>query len=415
MQSHTDGLSSLAATDTVENIVVFVSDALRYDGLPEQIKQLGVTAKAVAPSTFTANSLPSITSGQHPATHKVWRFQEDRLASEPALFDSTVCDTGFNAETVWLLEEPSTKPPLRWNHQTEQRTIEQLSPPFVHFIHDVGPHAPYGYDNTVWDSTKEFFSRYSEPETLRELYTEDCVNSAERFLPVLEYLRDEGLLGETLVIYTSDHGQCLGEQRNGGQFGHVDPMSPEVVYVPITFIGAGLPAGHTYDGLLSGVDIAPTALSAQDRPVPSNLDGIDLWAEGVPSDRTARCDVWAHKAVELAGRTLPVTAYAGTGLWDRHGGRVLQRRSRISRLGYVAQKLLRGTQSPVWRPNSSLKDLLGLLSTYGPTELTYGSPRFSMSEAKSAFPDRFIRAADREPVADSEELQEKLADLGYLS
>jgi hypothetical protein len=374
-----------------------------------------VTAKAVAPSTFTANSLPSITSGQYPATHKVWRFQDDKLASEPAIFDSHEYDVGFNAETIWLVEEAAKKPPLKWNHQNEERTIQELQPPFVHFIHDVGPHAPYGYDNTVWDSSKEFFSHYPETETLRELYVEDCGNSAARFLPVLEHLQDENLLEETLVIYTSDHGQCLGEEHHGGQFGHVDPMCPELVYIPITFIGAGLPAGREYDGLLSGIDIAPTALAAQGRPVPLDTDGQQIWTSVPSADRAVRCDVWAYKNIGLAGRTITLNAYAATGLWDRYGGQVLQRRPRVQRFGYVMEKLLRGTQSPVWLPNKSLAKIVGLLSTYARNKITYGTPRFSMSEARRSFPDRFTEAIEREATSDSDELEEKLADLGYLS
>lgn len=408
-------LSALASTDAVNNVVIFVSDALRYDSLPEKIKEKGVTAKAVAASTFTANALPSITSGQYPATHKVWRFQEDRLASEPAIFSSEKYDIGFNAETVWLIDESAKKPPLRWNHQTEERTIRELDPPFVHFIHDVGPHAPYGYDNTVWDSTEEFFSAYPEPETLRKLYAQDCVNSAERFLSVHKHLQEEGLLDETLVIYTSDHGQCLGETHHGGQFGHVDPMCPELVYIPITFIGAGLPAGQDYDDLLSSVDIAPTVLAAQDRPIPHDMDGKQVWTSSPSADRTARCDVWAHKNVDISGRTITLNAYAATGLWDQYGGQVLQRRSRLQRSGYVAEKLLRGTQSPVWRPNKSFGAILGLLSTYGRNEITYGAPRISMSDAKSSFPNRFSEAIEHEATPDNDELAEKLADLGYLS
>ena len=418
-RAHGDGrapsLSALAGTETVENVVVFVSDALRHDSLPTRIAEHGVTAKAVAPSTLTASALPSITSGQYPATHQVWRFQEDQLAAEPAIFDAGECDVGFDAGTVWLMDEAAKKPPLRWNHQTEERTVRELEPPFFHFIHDVGPHAPYGYDNTVWDSTREFFTHHSKPETLRRLYAEDCVNSADRFLPVLDYLREEGLLDETLVVYTADHGQCLGEEHHGGQFGHVDPMCPEVVYVPITFIGAGLPAGRRYDGLLSGTDIAPTALAAQGRTVPFDMDGREVWTTAPPSDRRARCDVWAHKNVEAAGRTFTLNAYAATGLWDRHGGQVLQRRSRLQRFGYVAEKLLYGTQRPVWLPNASLGKIGGLLSTYGRNERTYGAPRFSMATAKRSFPGRFTEAVERETASDSDELAERLDALGYLA
>jgi hypothetical protein len=408
-------LSSLTTTTTVENVVIFVSDALRFDSIPKEIKNLGVTAKAIAPSTFTANALPSITSGQYPATHKVWRFQDDQLASEPVLFDSHDYDVGFNAKTVWLMDEAAKKPPLRWNHQTKERTIQELDPPFVHFIHDVGPHAPYGYDNTVWDSSQEFFRTYSETETLRKLYAEDCDNSADRFLSVLEYLRNEDLLDETLVIYTSDHGQCLGEEHNGGQFGHVDPMCPEIVYIPITFLGARLPKGQDYDGLLSGVDIAPTALAAQNRLIPQDMDGQQVWTTTPADDRTARCDVWAHENITFAGRTVTLNAYAATGLWDQYGGQVRQRRPRIQRFGYVADKLLRGTQSPVWLPNVSFGTIAGLLSTYGRNEITYGAPRFSMSTAERSFPDRFTEAIDREAASDCDELEEKLAALGYFA
>ena len=408
-------LSALAATNAVENVVIFVSDALRDDSLPASIARLGVTAKAVAPSTFTASALPSLTSGQYPATHGVWRFRDERLAAEPALFDTDEYDVGFDAGTVWLMEETAAKPPLRWNHQTEERTIDELEPPFIHFIHDVGPHAPYGDDNTVWDSTKAFFEEQSDPEALRRLYAEDCENSANRFRPVLDYLEQEGLLDETLVIYTADHGQCLGEEHHGGQFGHVDPMCPEVVYIPVTFLGAGLPEGRRYEGLLSGVDIAPTALAAQGRRVPRGIDGREVWNEPPPSDRTARCDVWAHKNVEIADRTFTLDAYAASGVWDRHGGRVFQRHSRLQRFGYVAEKLLHGTQSPVWRPNASLTKIGGLLSTYGRNERTYGAPHFSAATAKRSLPGRFTESAVSEPETDSDELNEKLAELGYLA
>ncbi len=408
-------LSSLAATDSVENVVIFVSDALRYDSVPEQIRRRGITARAIAPSTFTANALPSITSGKYPATHKVWRFQDDRLASRPALFDEAAVDVGFNAETVWLMDDSSAKPPLRWNHLTEERTIAELEPPFVHFIHDVGPHAPYGVDNTVWDSTREFFAATNDPMTLCDRYQDDCVNSADRFEPIYDYLQSSGLLEETLVIYTSDHGQVLGESTYGGQFGHVDPMCPELVEIPVTFMGAGLPTDHEYPGLVSGTDVAPTALAAQGRPVPDECDGQQLWTATPGADRTVRCDAWAYKPITVRDTTIPITAYAAAGVWDRGGGHVFQRRSRLLRCAYLAHKLLRGTQAPVWRPNASFETLAGLARTYLRSEHSYGSPSVTADAAKAAVPEQFTRASDRSFDASDDALEEKLADLGYLS
>lgn len=108
------------------------------------------------------------------------------------------------------------------------------------------------------------------------------------------------LLEDTLVVFTSDHGQCFGEAHVGGRFGHGYPMVPEAVEIPITFVGAGLPTGETFGRLLSNVDIVPTLLSAQGRSVPRDVEGEDVWT-GVPEPtRKVRSDVWAHKNVSLS-------------------------------------------------------------------------------------------------------------------
>lgn len=413
----TEPLSELADVHDVENVVVFVSDAHRFDFLPEEVKRLGVTAKAIAPSTFTASALPSLLTGQYPATHKVWMF-DDQLGTKPSLLDPTdeEIDVGFDAETVWTKLESSEKPPLQIHHLETESELRELEPPFVHVVHDVGPHAPYGFQNGVFESTKEFFREYENRRPqLIDLYRQDCHNSVERFLDVYDQLVERELLDETLVVFTSDHGQCLGETENGGRFGHGHPMCPENVEIPVVFIGAGLPRNETYETLLSGTDIAPTALAAQRGVVPDGVDGTDVWRTNPDSDRRLRSDVWQNLDVTVGGRSTEISVYAACGLWNESGGYVFHQKSRIQRLGALLfDDFCRG-YSPAWRGNLSPGKLSRYVRLALSTRLRYGSPDFSDSLAFSEVPNDFEKGTNSSAdnaLSDAQRTQ--LRDLGYL-
>ncbi len=408
-------LSKMADSTEVDNILIFVSDAMRYDFLPDQVRDLGVTAKAISASTFTASSIPSLTSGTYPATHGVWMF-DDRLPQRPALFDDGRYDVGFDAETVWIELDAAAKPPLQINHIDTERSLEELEPPFVSFVHDVGPHAPYGFENGAFESTKEFFQTYEKRRPqLIELYRQDCHNSAQRFVELYEQLAERGILDETLVVFTSDHGQSLGEWGNGGRFGHGHPMSPENVEVPIVFAGAGLPRGVTYEQLLSGVDIAPTVISAQRGEAPTGVDGVDLWRTVPGPDRKVRSDVWQHLDVDVLGREIELSVYAATSAWNQSGGYVFHRKSTLQRLCALAyDNLLRG-YAPAWVGNLTPTKAMNMLTIALTSDLSYGTPDFTEDEARGVVPARLAKATHEGADTDlSDEQKTQLRDLGYL-
>jgi len=412
----TPPLSELAEATDVENVVIFVSDALRYDFLPEEVAELGVTAESIAPSTFTASSIPSLTTGQYPATHKVWMF-DDQLSQTPDLLASDSIDVGFDAQSVWIELDSPQKPPLQIHHLESETKLEELRPPFVHVIHDVGPHAPYGFENGVFDSTKQYFSEYENRRLqLTELYREDCHNSAERFLDVYDEIVDRELLDKTLIAFTSDHGQCLGERCNGGRFGHGHPMCPEAVRTPIVFIGAGLPEGETYPSLLSGTDIAPTLLSAQRSRSSGDHDGIDVWRNSPNRDRKVRSDVWQHLTVGRGGISTDISVYAASSAWNDSGGYVLHRRSRAQRLvSLLYDNSLRG-YGPVWRKNASLGKLVNLIDIAFSDTLTFGAPNCSEAEARALTQLEFRTDPRRSAESSlSDEQRSQLRDLGYLN
>ena len=91
-----------------------------------------------------------------------------------------------------------------------------------------------------------------------------------RLLSVLWQL---GLEDDTIVFFSSDHGNMLGSQ------GRTMKMLPweESIRVPgIMRYPGTIPAGHTSDALFSHVDFAPTLLSLCGLRAPTEMQGADL-------------------------------------------------------------------------------------------------------------------------------------------
>lgn len=407
-------LSELAGENQVDNVLLFVSDSTRYDRLPDRVAERGVTARTIAPSTWTASSLPSITSGRYPTTHQVWRF-DTRLPRTPRLLSDPE-NVGFDAETIWTHVESAEKPPLWINRLTDETPLADLEPPFVHVVHDKGGHSPYGHSFDEWDSSDDFLAEYADrPDEIVECYEQSVGDSADRFLALVDQLEDRNLLENTLAIFASDHGELLGESARGGIYGHGAPIVPELTRVPTTFVGAGLPEGERYGPVLSGVDLAPTALSAYGLDPGSGFDGIDAWNGTPPADRLVRSELWTQYTLEFADRTTPL--YAATSLWNGEGGAVFHHNSAAVRTAYAFGGYLyfEGT-APATRAQMTLGTPLALLRTFAPKTVTYGNVSDRMLAARSDLPSEFDHPPDRDRSADAEGSldKEQLRKLGYI-
>jgi arylsulfatase A-like enzyme len=92
---------------------------------------------------------------------------------------------------------------------------------------------------------------------------------------VLEALRREGVLDDTLVVFTTDNGYFHGEH------GLADKWYPyeESIRVPLIIRDprmAGARQGRTDDSVTLSVDLAPTFLRAAGLAVPAGMQGQDL-------------------------------------------------------------------------------------------------------------------------------------------
>jgi arylsulfatase len=91
---------------------------------------------------------------------------------------------------------------------------------------------------------------------------------------ILAALEQEGLAGNTLVIFTSDHGEMLGDH----QLMLKGPMMYDcAVRVPLLMRWPGsLPAGHRRTELVQWIDLAPTVLDAAGLPPLCRCQGASL-------------------------------------------------------------------------------------------------------------------------------------------
>ena len=84
----------------------------------------------------------------------------------------------------------------------------------------------------------------------------------------LDTLERRGELDNTIVIYSSDHGEMLGDH---GRWGKSVPFHPSA-NVPLYVAGPGVRAGQRSDALVSLMDVAATCLDYGAVEVPEGMD-----------------------------------------------------------------------------------------------------------------------------------------------
>ena len=93
------------------------------------------------------------------------------------------------------------------------------------------------------------------------------------FNRLLRRLEETGQADNTIVIYTSDHGDMMGSHGFGGKR---LPWEESCKVPFLTRFPGVVPAGRQLDGLFSTVDIYPTLCGLAGIPVPNHCVGKDL-------------------------------------------------------------------------------------------------------------------------------------------
>ncbi|MBL8698746.1 MAG: alkaline phosphatase family protein [Alphaproteobacteria bacterium] len=120
---------------------------------------------------------------------------------------------------------------------------------------------------------------------------------------LLDFLRDSGQLDDTLVVFTSDHGECLGDHHLFGKRGYAEPA----FHIPLIVRQPGGRRGARVDAFTESVDVMPTILAALGIEVPAACDGRALTpflAGSGPAD-WRRAAHWEVDYRDLLGPSAP--------------------------------------------------------------------------------------------------------------
>lgn len=90
---------------------------------------------------------------------------------------------------------------------------------------------------------------------------------------LVQILVDLGIIDETLLIITSDHGESLGEHEE--YFDHATVYEP-IIHVPLIIRYQGFPKGKRIGDLVQLIDLPYTILELAGIPVPAEFEGRSL-------------------------------------------------------------------------------------------------------------------------------------------
>ena len=130
------------------------------------------------------------------------------------------------------------------------------------FVHLFDPHQPYL-------PPSPYAEKYAHNLYAGEVaYTDECLGRL--FL----YLENSGLMANTLVVFTADHGEALGDhgERTHGYFAYNSTL-----YIPLVFHSAALFEGDKrISTMVSHIDIFPTVCELLGLGVPPSVQGQSL-------------------------------------------------------------------------------------------------------------------------------------------
>lgn len=141
-----------------------------------------------------------------------------------------------------------------------------------------GPVGPSpAWDHPAVDTFKAAFGLtrpLTDDEHRRALhaYLALCSFLDDRIGQVLDALERAGHADDTVVVYTSDHGESAGE--HGLWFKHL--MNEASVGVPLVIAGPGIGAGTVVETPVSHVDVLPTFADVTGTTPPGPVSGVSL-------------------------------------------------------------------------------------------------------------------------------------------
>ena len=237
--------------------------ATDFDTLAEVMQRAGYTSACFAP-------------GEHGQFHRLSGFDQGFQFFEASYSNERFVrsDTTFHALTNWF------------GHECPARR------PFFTYVHTLGAHQPYLPPEPWNEMYSGAFERWQgevssegenqhfliDGDTRRERYLElyaGLVSHADHhFGKLVQRLEEIGVLDNTLLVVTADHGHALWDH---GLAGHGYQLFEETIRVPLIMAGPGIEPG-VVDAQVELVDLFPTVLEFTGVESSLRLDGRSVLA-----------------------------------------------------------------------------------------------------------------------------------------
>jgi arylsulfatase len=213
--------------------------------LPGILRRQGYTTAAVVASW----PLQSTESG----LAESFDFYEDRIQTPLSVYPT------LEREARW-----TTTNALRWL----QRGVRE---PFFLWLHYADPHQPHLPPPAI----HKYLMANESGRSKVERYYDREVAYADHWIGVLlDDLRCRGLLDNSILIISADHGENLGGKKKFQ--GHGRRLYAPILHVPLLISGPGLPAGLRISDPVHSLDFAPTILGLLGRQRGAAMEGRDL-------------------------------------------------------------------------------------------------------------------------------------------
>ncbi|MCA9505995.1 MAG: sulfatase [Spirochaetaceae bacterium] len=327
-------IEALAKRDDV-NLLFILVDTLRADRLGtygyerntsplfDHLASNGVRfGRHLSQSSWTKASMASLWTSLYPNRSGVTRF-DDLLSKEAIMPAERLREAGFRTAAIWRngwvsgyfgfdqgfevyhrpVPEPAT-PGVRQQNPTLTTAGTDMSAIVsaedyirVHkgdrwflYVHLMDVHE-YTYD----EDSAQFGTSYSDT------YDNSILRVNFELARLYEFLIEQGLADNTLVVLTADHGEAFSER---GFEGHARKVYRETTEVPfIVSFPFKLPGGVVVGSRTRGVDVWPTLLDLLGHPV-DPAEGLDGRSRVPDLLAAARGEAPAPDSTEAIGPTI---------------------------------------------------------------------------------------------------------------
>lgn len=231
---------------------------------PEIMRENGYTAAMITSHTwFTPES-------------RLWKAFDECIYLPPSVSGEGLAHARLQAlreRTMQWLDEHGDDPYFVYLHALDTHFPHHPPAPFDkwldpnfqsdNFLQGAQPKQAYGLT----------FNE-AEKAHMRNLYDSSLAYTDDQIGLLLADLEARGLLQNTVIIISSDHGDLLAE--NGSSWGHTRVPSDLIMHVPLIIAGPGIPPATRVKSFSENVDIVPTMMDLLGLKTSAVPDGHSL-------------------------------------------------------------------------------------------------------------------------------------------